>query len=169
MCVANSARSQMAEGIAKTLYPNIEFQSAGSMPSRVNPFAIEVMKEIHIDISDHYSKSFENLDEDFINNLDYVIPLCKEEVCPILNSDAIILPLPFEDPASDKMLKKLLKDKKEVKQTHQGPATISGLQLNLPSLSIQTSDEVVSSAPPKFIVIFGNNTLSDLETTHCLL
>jgi len=124
MCVANSARSQMAEGIAKTLYPNIKFQSAGSMPSRVNPFAIEVMKEIHIDISDHYSKSFENLDEDFINNLDYVIPLCKEEVCPILNSDAIILPLPFEDPASDNSLNKfrevrdLIKDKlEELKNT----------------------------------------------------
>ena len=124
MCVANSARSQMAEGIAKTLYPNIEFQSAGSMPSRVNPFAIEVMKEIHIDISDHYSKSFENLDEDFINNLDYVISLCKEEVCPILNSDAIILPLPFEDPASDNSLNKfrevrdLIKDKlQELKNT----------------------------------------------------
>ena len=124
MCVANSARSQMAEGIARALFPNIKFQSAGSMPSRVNPFAIEVMKEIHIDISDHYSKSFENLDEDFINNLDYVISLCKEEVCPILNSDAIILPLPFEDPASDNSLNKfrevrdLIKDKlQELKNT----------------------------------------------------
>ena len=124
MCVANSARSQMAEGIARALFPNIKFQSAGSMPSRVNPLAIEVMKEIHIDISDHYSKSFENLDEDFKNNLDYVIPLCKEEVCPLLNSDAIILPLPFEDPASDNSLNKfrevrdLIKDKlQELKNT----------------------------------------------------
>ena len=70
MCVANSARSQMAEGIAKTLYPNIEFQSAGSLPSKINPLAIKAMHEIKIDISDHYSKNFENLDEDFKNNLD---------------------------------------------------------------------------------------------------
>ena len=55
MCVANSARSQMAEGIARALFPNIEFQSAGSMPSRVNPLAIEVMKEINIDISNPVS------------------------------------------------------------------------------------------------------------------
>ena len=91
MCVANSARSQMAEGIARALFPNIEFQSAGSMPSRVNPLAIEVMKEINIDISNHSSKDFESLNDDFINNLDYVIPLCKEEVCPLLNSDAIVI------------------------------------------------------------------------------
>ena len=101
MCVANSARSQMAEGIARALFPNIEFQSAGSMPSRVNPLAIEVMKEINIDISNHSSKDFESLNDDFINNLDYVIPLCKEEVCPLLNSDAIVIPIPLEDPASE--------------------------------------------------------------------
>ena len=115
MCVANSARSQMAEGIARALFPNIEFQSAGSMPSRVNPFAIEVMKEIHIDISDHYSKSFENLDEDFINNLDYVIPLCKEEVCPLLNSDAIVIPMPLEDPASENFSDNKLNKFREVR------------------------------------------------------
>tara|TARA_B100001142_G_scaffold202038_1_gene200524 strand:- start:1243 stop:1602 length:360 start_codon:yes stop_codon:yes gene_type:complete len=90
----------MAEGIGRSLFPNIEFQSAGSMPSTVNPIAIKVMREINIDISKHYSKDFENLNDDFIKNLDCVIPLCKEEVCPILNSNAIIIPMPFEDPAS---------------------------------------------------------------------
>ena len=101
MCVANSARSQMAEGIAKTLYPNIEFKSAGSIPSKVNPLAIQVMEEINIDITDHFSKDFESLENNFIDNLDYVIPLCKEEVCPLLNSDAIVIPMPLEDPASE--------------------------------------------------------------------
>ena len=101
MCVANSARSQMAEGIAKTLYPNIEFKSAGSIPSKVNPLAIQVMEEINIDITDHFSKDFESLENNFIDNLDYVIPLCKEEVCPLLNSDAIVIPIPLEDPASE--------------------------------------------------------------------
>ena len=57
MCVANSARSQMAEGIAKKLYPNCTIQSAGSVPKEVNPNAILVMSEIDIDISKHYSKA----------------------------------------------------------------------------------------------------------------
>ena len=115
MCVANSARSQMAEGIARALFPNIEFQSAGSMPSRVNPLAIEVMKEINIDISNHSSKDFESLNDDFINNLDYVIPLCKEEVCPLLNSDAIVIPMPLEDPASENFSDNKLNKFREVR------------------------------------------------------
>ena len=48
MCVANSARSQMAEGIAKKLYPNCIIQSAGSVPKEVNPNAILVLSLIHI-------------------------------------------------------------------------------------------------------------------------
>ena len=115
MCVANSARSQMAEGIARALFPNIEFQSAGSMPSTVNPLAIEVMKEINIDISNHSSEDFESLNDDFINNLDYVIPLCKEEVCPLLNSDAIVIPIPLEDPASENFSDNKLNKFREVR------------------------------------------------------
>ena len=76
MCVANSARSQMAEGIAKTLYPNIEFKSAGSIPSKVNPLAIQVMEEINIDITDHFSKDFESMDKYYIDNL-----VIKEAYC----------------------------------------------------------------------------------------
>ena len=101
MCVANSARSQMAEGIAKKLYPNCIIQSAGSVPKEVNPNAILVMGEIDIDISKHYSKDFESLDNKFRNELNTVFTLCKEEVCPVLNSKAQILSIPFDDPASD--------------------------------------------------------------------
>jgi|TARA_X000001036_G_scaffold132476_1_gene125305 arsenate reductase len=115
MCVANSARSQMAEGIAKTLYPNIEFKSAGSIPSKVNPLAIQVMEEINIDITDHFSKDFESLENNFIDNLDYVIPLCKEEVCPLLNSDAIVIPIPLEDPASENFSDNKLNKFREVR------------------------------------------------------
>jgi len=51
LCVANSARSQLAEGLARAIFGNrIPVQSAGSEPSRVNPFAVEVMREIGIDI-----------------------------------------------------------------------------------------------------------------------
>ena len=104
MCVANSARSQMAEGIAKKLYPNCIIQSAGSVPKEVNPNAIEVMGEIDIDISKHYSKDFESLDNKFRDELNTVFTLCKEEVCPVLNSKAQIFSIPFDDPASDHFL-----------------------------------------------------------------
>ena len=49
LCVANSARSQMAEGLARSL--GFDAQSAGSAPSRVNPYAVEVMAELGIDLA----------------------------------------------------------------------------------------------------------------------
>ena len=63
LCVANSARSQMAEGLArKMLGWGYEIQSAGTRPSYVSPFAIEVMKEVEIDLSDHHSKNADEID-----------------------------------------------------------------------------------------------------------
>lgn len=100
MCVANSARSQLAEGIACQLFgQNAEIQSAGSMPSKVNPFAVQVLKEIGIDASGHYSKSADHLSPSFLSDLDFVITLCAEEVCPILVSKAKRLHWPLTDPA----------------------------------------------------------------------
>ena len=100
MCVANSARSQLAEGLAKNVFGlSAEIQSAGSMPTKVNPLAIEALKEIHIDISGNHSKIVDELPADFLNSLDYVITLCAEEVCPILVSDAKKLHWPLPDPA----------------------------------------------------------------------
>lgn len=100
LCVANSARSQLAEGLAKHLFPQAEIQSAGSQPGKLNPYAVAVMKEIGIDISKHYSKSTDDLSPAFLANLDYVITLCAEEVCPVLISKAKKLHWPFPDPAS---------------------------------------------------------------------
>ncbi len=58
LCVANSARSQMAEGIARSLAPaGTKVWSAGSRPTSVRPEAITVLKEIGIDISRHRSKA----------------------------------------------------------------------------------------------------------------
>ena len=55
LCVANSARSQMAEGLAKQYLPaNIVVQSAGSQPSTLNPYAVKAMAELGIDINEHY-------------------------------------------------------------------------------------------------------------------
>ena len=90
LCVANSARSQMAEGLAKSMLgKEHNIQSAGSIPSgEIHPYAIQAMDDIGIDIRDQYSKSIDDLDEDFLDNLDCVITLCAEEVCSSLNNNA---------------------------------------------------------------------------------
>lgn len=100
MCVANSARSQIAEGLATKLFPEAEVKSAGSHPGKLNPYAVAVMTEIGIDISQNYSKSFDDLSPKFIVGLDYVITLCAEEVCPTMVSKAKKLHWPTPDPAS---------------------------------------------------------------------
>lgn len=102
MCVANSARSQLAEGLARQRFgTKARIASAGSHPSKLNPFAVQVLREIGIDISSQYSKSTDDLSPEFLANLDYVITLCAEEVCPILVSKAKKLHWPFPDPAGN--------------------------------------------------------------------
>ena len=99
LCVANSARSQMAEGLARHLLGDAaQVMSAGSQPAGVNPYAIEVMAEIGIDIRDHTSRSVDGIDA---STLDLVITLCAEEVCPILPGTVRRLHWPIPDPASD--------------------------------------------------------------------
>jgi arsenate reductase len=103
LCVANSARSQMAEGLAKSIFPeSVEVESAGSVPSGiVNPWAVEAMKEADVDISTHHSKSYEQLSPSFQSGIDYVIALCAEEVCPVMiHPHAKKLKWPFKDPAA---------------------------------------------------------------------
>ena len=102
LCVANSARSQMAEGWARTLFGgSMSVRSAGSRPSRVNPYAIEVMREVGVDLRDHTSKS---VDEITPESVDTVITLCAEEVCPIFLGNARKLHWPIADPATDEPL-----------------------------------------------------------------
>ena len=103
LCVANSARSQMAEGLARSMFnDDFDIRSGGSVPSgEVHPNAIKAMDDIGIDIRDQYSKSVDDLDKDFINNLDYAITLCSEEVCPVIPSNAVSLHWLNEDPAND--------------------------------------------------------------------
>jgi arsenate reductase (thioredoxin) len=96
LCVANSARSQMAEGLARDLFADaVRVQSAGSEPSRVNPFAIQAMAELGIDLSAHASKSVETIDP---GSVDLVITLCAEEVCPVFLSRASRMHWPLQDP-----------------------------------------------------------------------
>jgi arsenate reductase (thioredoxin) len=97
LCVANSARSQMAEGLARqVLGPGVLVQSAGSNPSWVNPYAIEVMHEIGIDLMNHYAKSVDIIDP---TTVDIVITLCPEEVCPAALCEAHQLHWPIADPS----------------------------------------------------------------------
>jgi arsenate reductase len=99
LCVANSARSQMAEGLARRRFgERVDVASAGSAPHEVNPFAVEVMAEIDIDLSDHRSKSIDELD---VAGFDRVVTLCAEEICPIVPASVEHLHWPIEDPASD--------------------------------------------------------------------
>ena len=99
MCVANSARSQLAEGLARRMFPDAEVQSAGSRPGRLNSHAVAVMKEIGLDISHQFSKSTDDLPREFLADLDFVITLCAEEVCPVMISRARKLHWPLTDPA----------------------------------------------------------------------
>lgn len=98
LCVANSARSQMAEGLGRMLLADVAtVSSAGSQPSKVNPYAIEVMRELGTDISSHRSKSVDELD---VQDLDLVVTLCAEEVCPVLPGSVRRLHWPTPDPSS---------------------------------------------------------------------
>ena len=80
----------MAEGLALKMLPSAEVQSAGSHPGILNPYAVEVMREINIDISKQHSKSLADLSPEFLGDLDYLITLCAEELCPTLSSNAKI-------------------------------------------------------------------------------
>ncbi len=96
LCVANSARSQMAEGLARRrLGDGARVRSAGSKPTRVNPWAIRAMAELGIDISSHRSESVQDVDR---GSVDLVITLCAEEVCPVFLAEARRLHWPIEDP-----------------------------------------------------------------------
>ncbi len=96
LCVENSARSQMAEGIARKIFGNTaDIQSAGSNPSRVHPLAIQVMKEQGVDISQQWSKSIDSINT---ADIDWIITLCAEEVCPYLGGKVQKQHWPFPNP-----------------------------------------------------------------------
>jgi arsenate reductase len=98
LCVANSGRSQMAEGFARFLGPaEINFFSAGSAPSNLNPIAVRAMKEVGVNISAHQSKEISSLP---LQRISVVITLCAEEECPILPGHIEHIARPMLDPAS---------------------------------------------------------------------
>lgn len=98
LCVANSARSQLAEGIARALAPaGVTVWSAGSRPTHVRPEAVAVLREIGIDISQHRSKAVAEIPAD---EVDAVITLCAEEECPVFLGRAPRLHWGLPDPAA---------------------------------------------------------------------
>lgn len=97
LCVANSARSQMAEGLARHIFGSTYIiQSAGSKPSFVHPLAIQVLAEQGIESSRQTSKAVATID---LNSVDLIITLCAEEVCPVVVGKVRRLHWPLPDPA----------------------------------------------------------------------
>src|SRR5215208_1883633 len=100
LCTGNSARSQMAEGLLRTLAgDHFDVFSAGSKPSIVNPLAIAAMDERGIDIRAQRSK---HLNEYLAQPFDYVITVCDNaaETCPLFPGPARRIHWSFPDPAA---------------------------------------------------------------------
>jgi arsenate reductase len=111
----------MAEGILRNLYGNkYEVFSAGTKPGRINPNTIEVMKEIGIDISNHYAKDvMDFIDKEF----DYVVTVCggAQESCPFFPGGKKHIHKDFEDPSSfsgnpEEMLEKFRETRDRIKE-----------------------------------------------------
>ena len=99
LCTENACRSQMAEGLVNhDLAGQVKAWSAGVRPSRVNPRGIQVMAEIGIDISQHRSKSVDDLSGE---QFDLVITLCDQaqQECPFFPGDTELRHVGFPDPA----------------------------------------------------------------------
>ncbi len=97
LCVANTARSQMAEGFARFIGPSdMRYFSAGATPGTISDFTIKVMREVGIDISNQRAKPVGDISLDQVNT---IISLCEEEVCPPVPSGVHHLIWPLPDPA----------------------------------------------------------------------
>lgn len=95
LCVANSARSQIAHGWLRALStPDVEVASAGAEPTSVRPEAVQVMREVGVDLRDHRSVQVTG-DE----HPDVVVTLCDEQVCPVYPGDVERLSWSTPDPA----------------------------------------------------------------------
>ena len=96
----NLARSQIAEGLLKSLYGEYyEVYSAGSNPTIVNPYAIKVLEEISVDISGNRSKNLKEFED---LEFDYVVTVCDGEgqKCPCFSGGKTYIQKSFEDPAA---------------------------------------------------------------------
>ena len=98
LCVENSARSQMAEGLARSMAPeNVKISSAGSRPTLVRPEAVLAMKEIGIDISHQRAISLSEIE---VASVDRVVTLCADQVCPLFPGSPSQVHWELPDPAA---------------------------------------------------------------------
>jgi len=100
LCTGNSARSQMAEGLLRhDAGDRFEVESAGTKPGHVRQEAIQVMRELGIDISSHRSK---HVDKFAGQQFDTVLTVCENarESCPVFPGATNTLHHNFEDPAA---------------------------------------------------------------------
>ncbi len=99
VCTGNYCRSQMAEGWLRHLGGDrVDAFSAGSKPKGgVHPMAVEVMKEVGIDLTQSTSN---HIDEYINENFDGVLTVCDsaKEACPVFPGAKSVLHHPFEDP-----------------------------------------------------------------------
>ena len=122
LCTGNSCRSQMAEGFLKEFDKGLEVFSAGTNPSHeVHPKAIEVMREVGIDLTENKPESV----DDYLNQaFDYVITVCggAKESCPTFSGEVKnMLHIGFEDPADavgteEEINKEFRKIRKEIEK-----------------------------------------------------
>lgn len=131
LCTANSCRSQIAEGITNHFMGDcFDAFSAGTQASFVNPTAIEVMKEIGIDISNHRSKNLSAFDG---LTFDYVITLCGDanETCPLYIGGTKKTHIGFDDPAKatgtpDEIMREFRRVRDEIKTKLEGYFSVIG-------------------------------------------
>lgn len=96
LCVANSARSQMAEALARhDAGDRWIARSAGSAPTRVNPLAVAALTELGVSVEGLRSKAVTEIDP---ASVDLVVTLCAEEECPVFLGDAPRLDWAMPDP-----------------------------------------------------------------------
>lgn len=121
LCTANSSRSQMAEALVNHFMGDrIDAYSAGTEATYVNPNAIEVMKELGVDISKHRSKNLSEFDG---QSFDYVITLCGDanETCPLYIGGTKKMHIGFDDPAKatgkqDQIMQEFRRIRDEIKE-----------------------------------------------------
>lgn len=102
ICVHNSARSVMAEALLNHFCGEVfHAESAGLEPGKLNPFAVEALSEIGLDVSDKQPQSVQAV-LDRGEKWDYAVTVCSEsesEGCPIFPGDTKRLHWPFPDPS----------------------------------------------------------------------
>lgn len=99
ICTHNSARSQMAEGILNTYFGDkYEAYSAGTQPTKINPFTVRILLEIGIDISKNRVKDISEFKD---KNFKYVVTVCDsaKETCPFFPNGEIFFHSSFTDPS----------------------------------------------------------------------